>query len=271
MNNVVSIMFKGSRREYYHNALELPFAIGDYAVVEVEKGENMGVITQRNLSIDEKLVEKDRSILRKGNTNDIRKLQENREREDKAYEDSLKKVKKHGLDMKITDVEYQIDRKKLTFYFTADERIDFRELVRTLAGKYRTRIELRQIGPRDEAKRHDGCGVCGLRLCCSSWMPEFKPINTQMAKEQALPINPSRLAGVCGRLKCCLRFEHDFYSDAMNHFPKVGTKFATDKGTVEVAKVDIFRELIYVRYPTEEWEAVKLDDFNNKFSTLSAN
>ena len=124
MNNVVSIMFKGSRREYYHNALELPFAIGDYSVVEVEKGENMGIITQRNLSIDEKLVEKDRSILRKGNTNDIRKLQENREREDKAYEDSLKKVKKHGLAMKITDVEYQIDRKKLTFYFTDDERID---------------------------------------------------------------------------------------------------------------------------------------------------
>ena len=271
MDNVVSIMFKGSRREFYHNALELPFAIGDYAVVEVEKGENMGVITQRNLSIDKKLVKKNRSILRKGSAEDIKKLHKNREREVKAYENSLKKVQKHGLDMKITDVEYQIDGKKLTFYFTADERIDFRELVKTRAGEYRTRIELRQIGPRDEAKRHDGCGVCGLTLCCSSWMPKFEPINTQMAKVQALPINPSRLAGVCGRLKCCLRFEHDFYSDAMNHFPKVGTKIRSDKGVVEVAKVDIFRELIYIRYPTEEWEAVKIDEFNSKFSAVSAN
>lgn len=271
MDNVVSIMFKGSRREFYHNALELPFAIGDYAVVEVDKGENMGVITQRNLSIDEGLVKKNRNILRKGSAEDKRKLHENRGRETKALENSLKKVQKHGLDMKITDVEYQIDRKKLTFYFTADERIDFRELVRALASDYKTRIELRQIGPRDEAKRHDGCGVCGLRLCCSSWMPKFEPVYTQMAKEQSLTINQSRLAGVCGRLKCCLRFEYDFYSDAMNYFPKVGTKIKSDKGVVEVAKVDIFRELVYIRYPTEEWKAVKLDEFNTEFSTVSAN
>lgn len=271
MDNVISLKFKGSRREYYQNFLELPFEIGDYAVVEVENGEDMGVITQRNLSVDEALVKKERRILRKGSSNDLRQLNENQKKEADAFVFALTKVEKRRLEMKLTDVEYQMDRKKVTFYFTADNRIDFRELVKDLAAEYKTRIELRQIGPRDEAKRHNGCGVCGLTLCCSTWMSGFEPINTQMAKEQDLPINPSRLAGVCGRLKCCLRFEHDFYSEAMNYFPKVGTKFRIANGEIEVAKLDIFRELVYIRYPTEEWEAVKLTDFNSKYDVTASN
>ncbi len=271
MDNVVSLKFKGTRREYYQNYLELPFEIGDYAVVEVENGEDMGVITQRNLSVDESLVKKERRILRKGSVGDLQQLNENQKKEADAFTFALTKVEKRTLEMKLTDVEYQIDGKKLTFYFTADNRVDFRELVRDLAAKFKTRIDLRQIGPRDEAKRHDGCGVCGLTLCCSTWMSEFEPINTQMAKEQDLPINPSRLAGVCGKLKCCLRFEHDFYNEAMNYFPKVGTKFRIDQGEIEVAKLDIFRELVYIRYPTDEWEALKLPDFNSKFDLTAHN
>jgi len=268
LDNVVIIKFKGSRRELYHNDLELPFLIGDFAVVEVDKGENLGVITQKNLSVDDEIVSTDRKILRKANSDDIRKYEENQKKESEAYDDALIKVNKLSLEMKITDVEYQIDRKKLTFYFTAKERIDFRDLVKDLANTHKTRIDLRQIGPRDEAKRHDGCGVCGLSLCCSSWMSEFEPINTQMAKEQDLPINPTRLAGVCGRLKCCLRYEYDFYSDAMLYFPKVGTRIPVEGGVAKVAKLDIFTELVYVRYPTQEWEAINLEEFNKKFKNV---
>jgi len=269
LDNVVILKFKGSRREFYQNYLDLPFGIGDYAVVETANGENMGLITQTKLTVDSESIKKERKILRKANSNDILIFNENEIKEKEAYQDGIEKASKLGLDMKITDIEMQLDRKKLTFYFTAKERVDFRQLVKELASKYKTRIDLRQIGPRDEAKRLDGCGVCGLSLCCSSWMSDFEPVNTQMAKEQDLPINPSRLAGVCGRLKCCLRYEHDFYTDALNYFPKVGTKFKTKDGVAEVAKIDIFSEVVYVRYPTQEWAALKLAEFDAKFSDMS--
>ncbi|MFC1562989.1 stage 0 sporulation family protein, partial [candidate division KSB1 bacterium] len=178
---------------------------------------------------------------------------------------------KHNLVMKIIDAEYQFDHNKLTFYFTADGRIDFRELVKNLASIYKTRIELRQIGARDEAKRTGGCGVCGISKCCTACITEFSPITTQLAKEQSLTLNPLKLSGVCGKLKCCLMFEKEFYQEAKAKFPAIETIINTSKGTGKIEKIDIFNEAVSVRYDNDKIEKMSLIDVLNllKNSPLS--
>lgn len=260
MLNVIQLKFKGERTAFYLNAQQFPFRVKDYAVVEAEKGEDMGVV---NLVEIPPSVKVDGSaplkrVIRKANDADFIKYQTNKTVELRAREACRQKIVVHNLDMKLVDCEYQLDGGKITFFFTAEKRVDFRELVKDLAGEYRTRIELRQIGVRDEAKRIGGYGVCGRKLCCSSWISEFAPITTQAAKEQNLPLNPNKLAGVCGRLKCCLMYERDFYNEAIAQFPELAKEIVTEKGTGTITKIDIFRDTLTVKYPNSETEVLLL-------------
>ncbi|MFQ6617699.1 MAG: stage 0 sporulation family protein [Fidelibacterota bacterium] len=260
MSNIVRIEFKGFRRENYLNPQEFPLKIGDYAVVKVENGEHIGAVRQLMEVPIYGDVDENKIILRKPGEKDLVQYRENCEREIDAFKVCLKKIKKHNLPMKLVDVEFQLDRKKVTFYFTSDNRVDFRDLVKDLASVYRTRIDLRQIGARDEAKRFGGCGVCGRKLCCIGFLAEFEPINTQMAKDQSLPVNPSKLSGLCGRLKCCLKFEYDLYREFLQNFPEKGMEVKTYKGIGVVEKLDIFHNTIYLKYEDESIEVLTLED-----------
>jgi len=202
-------------------------------------------------------------ILRKANKDELEKLFKNREEEEEALKKCRELSIKHDLVMKIIDAEYQFDHNKLTFYFTADGRIDFRELVKNLASIYKTRIELRQIGARDEAKRTGGCGVCGISKCCTTCITEFSPITTQLAKEQHLTLNPLKLSGCCGKLKCCLLFEKEFYQEAKARFPAIETVIKTPHGDGKVEKIDIFNESVTVRYENDMCDKMSLIDVLN--------
>lgn len=204
----ILVNFKGNRREVYANPYEFPFKSGDYAVLEADRGHDAGRIkhTFRSLNCSSGY-NCNYKVIRKATLQDRERIQGLVDKEDNAIRICREKVVNHHLPMKVVDVEFRFDGLKSTFYFTADGRVDFRELVRDLAGTFRTRIELRQIGARDESKRTDGYGVCGKRLCCVEFLNNFKPITTQMAKDQNLILNPSKLSGRCGRLKCCLAYE----------------------------------------------------------------
>ncbi len=260
---ILEIEFKGSKRVPYFNPKAIKVKPGDYVIVEADKGIDLGRVNKigRLVALIQ-IKGKPKNVIRKAAPEDLEKLKENRQKEAMAFLVGREKIKKHNLNMKLVDVEYQFDNNKLTFYFTSDKRIDFRALVRDLAAKYRTRIELRQIGVRDEARRLGGLGVCGKPLCCSCFMHEFEPITTQYARIQHLPLNPCKLTGVCGRLKCCLLFEKTFYECSLQKFPPLETKVQTDRGDAVVEKVDIFKELIYLRYIREdEVEAISPEEF----------
>ncbi len=267
MSDYIEIKFKGERKNIFANPLQFPFKLGDFAVVEAEKGEDIGVVN--NLLGEMPASEKDDGkiykIVRKALTTDILKHKQNQVNEAKAIETCRQKVLKHKLNMKLVDSEYQFDCKKITFYFTAEKRVDFRELVKDLAAEYRTRIELRQIGVRDESKRLGGYGVCGRKLCCSSWIKMFQPITTQAAKDQNLPLNPNKLAGVCGRLKCCLMYERDFYNWTVAKFPGLAKQIKTEKGTGTVERIDILKESVLVRYASNEFETLHLATIKDRF------
>jgi cell fate regulator YaaT (PSP1 superfamily) len=168
-----------------------------------------------------------------------------------------------NLPMKLVDVEWQFDHKKVTFYFTAEHRVDFRELVRDLARRFRTRVELRQIGARDEAARIGGIGSCGRELCCSTWLQEFKPVSTQAAKVQNLPLNPVRLSGQCGRLKCCLNYELEQYMSALSAFPEISTPITTEYGRGSIEKLDIFKNIVWILYSDNTWDSKPLSEVQN--------
>ncbi len=266
MSQILEIGFKGNRKEYFNNPLQYPFRVGDYAIVEADRGEDLGIILQVGILASLKGIEDEsnlRKILRKPNETDLQHYADNRALERDAFEMCKVKITEHQLQMKLVDVEYQFDRNKLTFYFTADKRVDFRELVKDLASIYRTRIELRQIGVRDEARRLGGYGPCGRQLCCTSFLHEFDPITTQHAKEQNLPLNPTKLSGVCGRLKCCLRFERDFYQEANQRFPDVGSRINTPDGLGTVERIDILKEEVYLRLNGEGVTRYSLDEITN--------
>lgn len=260
MSNVIQLKFKGERTAFYLNALQFPFRVRDYAIVEAEKGEDMGMVNLIEIPPSMKVNGNGplKRVIRRAGDADFVKYQANKAVELRAREACRQKIVVHNLDMKLVDCEYQLDGSKITFYFTAEKRVDFRELVKDLASEYRTRIELRQIGVRDEAKRLGGYGVCGRKLCCSSWISEFAPITTQAAKEQNLPLNPNKLAGVCGRLKCCLMYERDFYNQAIAQFPGLAKEITTEKGTGTITKIDIFHDTLTVKYPNNEVEVLML-------------
>ncbi len=250
---LVEISFKGNRRVPYLNPKEIMLKPGDYAIVEADKGIDMGTISKvgRLVTLSE-IKGKPKVLIRKAGPEDLKEMAENRKKEALGFVVACEKIKKHGLNMKLVDVEYQYDHNKLTFYFTSDKRVDFRELVKDLAAYYRTRIELRQIGVRDEARRIGGLGVCGKPLCCSSFIKDFEPISTQYAKEQNIPLNPSKITGVCGRLKCCLLFEKGFYEASLKKFPPLESILKTKRGKAFVDKIDIFNDIVYLRFEEED-------------------
>jgi len=250
MNELLELEFKGRRTEYAANPLQYPFARGDLAIVTTDRGQDLGKVSHVGIRPGDSPGDKlGLQILRKAKPVDVERLQQNREREAQAKKVAREEIVRHKLDMKLVDVELQWDGRKMTFYFTAEGRVDFRDLVRDLATKFRTRIDLRQIGARDETKKIAGYGVCGRPLCCATFLTEFKPITTQMPRDQFLPLNPSKLSGVCGRLKCCLRYELDIYREFQRECPKVGHPIKDEsKGLGEVEKLDVVREQIQVRY-----------------------
>jgi cell fate regulator YaaT (PSP1 superfamily) len=257
-SELLEVVFKGNRTGIYSNPVNIKLKTGDYVIVEAERGEDMGIVIAlgRVLSLKE-MKSEPLKMMRLATPADIEKYQSNRKAEAQAFELCKEKITKHNLNMKLVDVEYQFDKNKLTFYFTSDQRVDFRQLVRDLAAIYKTRIELRV---RDEAKRIGGYGTCGYRLCCATFMREFETISTQYAKDQLLPMNPSKLSGVCGRLKCCLAFEKVFYIEELDKYPVLDSTVRTPQGEGIVEKVDIFNESIYVKFPNEEVDKFKLDE-----------
>ncbi len=258
----LKVSFKGNRRETYLNPDSLKLASGDYVIVETELGEDIGQVTPVCNKTDgcnrcpstepaynnRKNGESIHKLLRKASEQEIGTHHHNRREEPEAFSKGLDLIHKNKLSMKLVDVEYQLDRRKMTFFYTAEERVDFRQLVKDLAFVFRTRIEMRQIGVRDYARRLDGLGPCGQQLCCARFMDGFEPVTTQYAKDQNLPINPTKLSGACGKLKCCLRFEWDFYHETMKEFPTVGIPVETSEGTGTLIANDYLNQRCTVSY-----------------------
>lgn len=245
---IVQVEFKGERSDYFVNTKNLPIAVGDYVVVQVERGRDMGRVVRCGESLEKitKLRPVTQEVLRRANDEDVTKYGENQNKEEEARRVCEEKIADRELKMKLVDVEYQLDGSKITFFFTADERVDFRELVKDLAGIYKTRIELRQIGVRDEAKRLGGIGSCGRKYCCTTFLQEFEPVTLRMARDQSLSVSPTKISGACGRLMCCLAFERDYYMEVARRLPKVGTRVETAYGEATVVGIDIFAQAVVV-------------------------
>lgn len=244
MAELYMVEFKGSRKEFYYNTYHHSLKPRDYVITQAEQGEDLGrILTLVERQPSPPPPQRPRSILRPVSPEDMRTFRQLQENEKRYRGEIIDLVKKHGLQMKIVDVECQYDGNKITFFFTADHRVDFRALVRDLAARYRTRIELRQIGVRDEARRIGGYGICGREQCCSGGhIRDFVPISTQHAREQDLPLNPSKISGNCGRLLCCLRYEADLYKATKSRFPKTGVTVQTSKGEGVIQRIDVFNE-----------------------------
>ena len=261
MAKILEIEFKGGRKAFFSNPQEFPFIVGDLVVVQGEKGEDLGRVVNMGSLVDKRAGDQEfLQIIRKPSAKDLEQFEENQQLERDAFYDCRKRIEEHGLVMKLVDVEYQFDRNKITFYFTSESRVDFRALVRDLAGRYRTRIELRQIGVRDEAKRLGGVGVCGRHLCCTTFLREFEPIVTQFAKDQNLALNPTKLSGCCGRLMCCLRYEREFYMESLKKFPQLETRVRTAKGNGVLKKINVFEEVAIIQYENDEEDKVSLEE-----------
>ncbi len=257
MPDLYLVEFKGNRRELFYNTFYHSLGLNDYVIVQAERGEDAGILkskVQKELDLSD--MEKPRSILRPAGDEDKNNIKDNLSAEETLWDNALKLIERHKLEMKLVDAEYQFDRNKLTFYFTADHRVDFRALVRDLAAEYKTRIELRQIGVRDEAKRLGGFGVCGLRLCCASFLQNFEPVSTQDARIQNLSLNPSKISGNCGRLLCCLKYEVDYYAGVRIKYPEVGEKYTTEKGEGFVDRIDVFEDYMIIKHEFGEEEKI---------------
>lgn len=240
MYKVVGVRFKEAGKIYYFDPGDLVLEVGDDVIVETVRGLEYGyvVIAEREVG-EEDIVAPLKKVIRKACDKDRAKVQENIAKAERAFDIGLKKIQEHKLPMKLIDVEYTFDNSKVIFYFTADGRVDFRELVKDLAAIFRTRIELRQIGVRDEAKMLGGIGPCGRQLCCTTFLGDFDPVSIRMAKDQNLSLNPTKISGICGRLMCCLKFEFPVYEGSREIFPEVGKTVMTSLGTGEVLQVNI--------------------------------
>ncbi|MDO4153837.1 MAG: stage 0 sporulation family protein [Clostridia bacterium] len=248
MAEVVGIRFKEVGKVYYFDPDGMQFKKGDRAVVETARGVECGEIAMENREVDDsEIVKPLKRIVRPANENDLRVVRENREKEKKAFGICEEKIHAHKLDMKLVDVEYTFDGGKILFYFTADGRVDFRELVKDLAGVFRTRIELRQIGVRDESKMVGGFGMCGRPFCCSTFLGDFQPVSIKMAKEQGLSLNPVKISGTCGRLMCCLKYEQEAYEHLLRHTPKVGAIVETREGRGTVVENNLLTGMLKIR------------------------
>ena len=248
MINVVGIRFRQNGKIYYFDPNGLDVKTGDNVIVETARGVEFGPVVSGPKEVDDsEVVQPLKPIIRIATEEDAARNEENREKEKKAFDVCLEKIEKHGLDMKLIDVEYTFDGNKILFYFTADGRVDFRELVKDLAAVYRTRIELRQIGVRDETKAMGGYGICGREYCCHSFQSDFVPVSIRMAKDQNLSLNPTKISGSCGRLMCCIKYEEDTYLDLMKKLPRVGDEAITEDGyTAVVDSVNTLRQKVRV-------------------------
>jgi cell fate regulator YaaT (PSP1 superfamily) len=247
---VVEVLFKGEERGLFTNPTPVILRLGNHVVVEADKGEEMGRVILKGMWVSKKAGEAPvRKIIRKATREDMERHAANAEKETEAFKVCKERIEERELKMKLVDVECRFDGNRITFYFTAEKRVDFRELVKDLAAIYRTRIELRQIGVRDEAKRIGGFGSCGRKYCCTSFLREFEPVTLKMAKEQHLSLSPTKISGACGRLMCCLMYEVDTYRRCLGGYPKVGSKIRIEGKEVQVGRVDIFREGIFVHDP----------------------
>ena len=256
MCDVVGVRFKEVGKIYYFAPGEETFKAGDMVIVETARGVECGEIAVGNKQVpDEEIVHPLKSIIRKATDADLKKLEKNKELEEKAFGIALQKIADHGLDMKLVNVEYTFDGSKVLFYFTADGRVDFRALVKDLASVFKTRIELRQIGVRDEAKMLGGLGVCGKEFCCSKFLGEFHPVSIKMAKEQGLSLSPVKISGTCGRLMCCLKYEQEAYTDLLRNTPKYGAIVKTPAGKGTVVEVSLITGMLKVKMDNTPPEA----------------
>ncbi len=248
MTRVVGIRFQKAGKIYYFDPCGFDLETGMHAIVETARGVEMGTVLIPPKDVeDEKVIQPLKPVLRIATDEDEKTVEKNKEKEKEAFEICKEKIQKHGLEMKLVNAEYTFDNNKLLFYFTADGRIDFRELVKDLAAVFRTRIELRQIGVRDETKILGGIGICGRPLCCKTYLSDFVPVSIKMAKEQNLSLNPTKISGVCGRLMCCLKNEQDTYEYLNSSLPNVGDTVFTKEGAKgEVQSVSVLRQLVKV-------------------------
>lgn len=248
MTKVIGVRFRQAGKIYFFSPGKLEIKTQDRVIVETARGVEFGkVVTGPKEVEDDKITQPLKSVIRIANEEDYKKEEKNREKEKEAFNICLEKIRKHGLEMKLIDAEYTFDNNKVLFYFTADGRIDFRELVKDLASVFRTRIELRQIGVRDETKIRGGIGICGRPLCCHTYLSEFAPVSIKMAKEQNLSLNPTKISGVCGRLMCCLKNEQETYEYLNKQLPNIGDQVMTPEGIKgEVQSVNVLRQLVKV-------------------------
>ena len=247
MKNIVGVRFRNAGKIYYFDPLDLEISKDDKIIVETARGIEFGNVVVDKKEIDETTLNSPlKAILRVATKEDIKINEENEKEAKETFKLCQEKIKDHNLNMFLIDCEYTFDRNKLIFYFTAEGRIDFRELVKDLASIFKTRIELRQIGVRDEAKSIGGLGPCGRKLCCSSWLGDFQPVSIKMAKDQSLSLNPTKISGICGRLFCCLKYEHDVYAEAIDAMPLVGSLVKTDDGKGRVIEINPLLEQLKV-------------------------
>ena len=248
MIKIIGVRFRNAGKIYYFDPKKLPIKKGDHVIVETARGIEYGsVVADAREVTDDQVVQPLKPVIRIANADDNARAQRNKEKEKEAFRICLEKIRKHKLEMKLIDTEYTFDNNKVLFYFTADGRIDFRELVKDLASVFKTRIELRQIGVRDETKILGGIGICGRPLCCHTHQSEFLPVSIKMAKEQNLSLNPTKISGVCGRLMCCLKNEEDTYEYLNSRLPGIGDRVIADDGLKgEVQSVNVLRQLVKV-------------------------
>ncbi len=279
--DIAEVRFKNGRKIFYKNTKELPLCIGDVIAVETSPGHDIGVISltgelvkvqmrKKNVAIDSKEI---LQIYRKASQKDIDNWVSSREKEPEIQKKSRLIISRLGLKMKLSDVEFQGDGNKATFYYTADERVDFRQLIRELAGTFSIRVEMKQVGLRQEASRLGGIGSCGRELCCSTWLTDFRSVSTSAARYQQLSLNPLKLAGQCGKLKCCLNYELDSYLDALKIFPDTKITLKTEKGRAFFQKMDIFKGWIWYAYEENpiQWHQLTVEQTNEIISLNKQN
>ncbi len=259
MAEVIGVRFKNTGKVYYFDPQGQRLEKGSMAIVETARGMECGEVALENREVaDESIVQPLRKVIRPATREDLKRVAENHLKEKKAFKACERKIAERGLEMKLVDVEYTFDNSKILFYFTADGRVDFRELVKDLAGMFRTRIELRQIGVRDEAKMLGGIGICGRPFCCGSFLGGFQPVSIKMAKEQGLSLNPVKISGTCGRLMCCLKYEQEAYQDLLRSTPKVGALVSTAEGRGIVTEQNLLTRKLTVRLEKDPEGAPKV-------------
>lgn len=262
MITIIGVRFRHVGKIYYFHPGRLQIDKGEYVIVETARGVEYGlVVTGPRLVSEEDIVSPLRTVIRKATEQDTETFQRNRALEKNAFSVCQEKIAKHNLDMNLIDVEYTFDANKILFYFTADGRVDFRELVKDLAAVFRTRIELRQIGVRDETKMSCGIGICGRKFCCSSFLTDFAPVSIKMAKDQNLSLNPTKISGTCGRLMCCLKYEESAYEELNKKLPDEGDIVQTPDGAGEVLHINVLRQLIKVGVKQEKGD-VAIAEYN---------